>query len=735
MASTFMSMSNGMNISNDIGKSMATTLTGLAGDMASYYNVSADVAQTALESVFTGETESLKKFGIILTEANIQQYAYSQGINKSVNQMSQAEKVMLRYNYILSTTAKVQGDFARTSGNWANQIRILKEQFSQLLGILGRGLIAVLKPVVVVLNEMLSNLISIANAIAKAFGGSGLEKVSGSVSSSIGEVADGTENIVGGFDEATASAKKLNKTIAGFDELNVLNSSTGKGGIGAGIGVGSGNGIITEGIGSVIEGKEEDNTFSKLTESAKNFASVLKEVLAPAVQGFYKNGIKPFVDWVKEKFEQIKKFFTNLFNDWAEWFKKNKEQIKKFGENLGIIAGKLLEIIMSIGDGAWAIFSGVLTIISEAVQTIADWLIRLDDTKLAALIYSIGSLTILFKLLKYSAKVFGYDFIYVLTHLRHIAASWIAYFKDYVFLNFINYLSDFAFNVKKVLLALVSSVKNLITSLLSWLMAHPISVVIIALVALIAVKGDEIQEILGDLNNWLKSIFTRDWTETFGPVLGGILNSFFNTVEKVWDGIYQLLNGVIDFIRGVFTLDWKRAWEGVKNVFAGVFNTLVNVAKAPINMIIGLVNKLIQGICYGVNSIIRNINKLNWKVPEWVPAIGGETFGFALKQMSPYKIPLLANGGVINNPTVAMMGEYAGVGNNPEIVSPQALLQSIIENSNNNIVEALIQQTRQLLSALENINMSVSIGDDVIAQSAMRGNNAHRKRTGEPLFV
>ena len=94
---------------------------------------------------------------------------------------------------------------------------------------------------------MLSNLISIANAIAKAFGGSGLEKVSGSVSSSIGEVADGTENIVGGFDEATASAKKLNKTIAGFDELNVLNSSTGKGGIGAGVGVSSGNGIITEG--------------------------------------------------------------------------------------------------------------------------------------------------------------------------------------------------------------------------------------------------------------------------------------------------------------------------------------------------------------------------------------------------------------------------------------------------------------------------------------------------------
>jgi hypothetical protein len=99
-------------------------------------------------------------------------------------------------------------------------------------------------------------------------------------------------------------------------------------------------------------------------------------------------------------------------------------------------------------------------------------------------------------------------------------------------------------------------------------------------------------------------------------------------------------------------------------------------------------------------------------VPDWVPVIGGQQWGFNFKTFTAYQIPYLANGGIITEPTVAMMGEYAGAYQNPEIVTPQNLLQQVIENSNNNVVDALIQQTRQLLSALENIDMNVSIGDE-----------------------
>lgn len=219
MASTFMAMSNGMDIAQEAGKNMSLQLTALAGDMASFYNVGQDIAQTALNSIFTGETESLKKFGIVLTETNLEAFALSQGIKKSYQAMSQAEKVALRYNYVLNATKNAQGDFARTSGSWANQIRLLKEQWMQFLGILGSGLIKILTPMVKALNQMLASLISIGNAITKVFGGKTTNNMSTTIKDSAGSAGD----LDAGLGDANESAKKLSRTIAGFDELNVLN--------------------------------------------------------------------------------------------------------------------------------------------------------------------------------------------------------------------------------------------------------------------------------------------------------------------------------------------------------------------------------------------------------------------------------------------------------------------------------------------------------------------------------
>lgn len=240
MASTFMAMSNGMGIAQEAGKNMSLQLTALAGDMASFYNVGQDIAQTALNSIFTGETESLKKFGIVLTETNLQAFALSQGIKKSYQAMSQAEKVALRYNYVLNATKNAQGDFARTSGSWANQIRLLKEQWTQFLGILGKGLIQILTPMVKALNQMLASLISIGNAITKIFGGKTTNNMATTIKDSAGSAGD----LDTGLDDANESAKKLSKTIAGFDELNVLNpkeeeKKPGSGNTGSDIGAGN----------------------------------------------------------------------------------------------------------------------------------------------------------------------------------------------------------------------------------------------------------------------------------------------------------------------------------------------------------------------------------------------------------------------------------------------------------------------------------------------------------------
>ncbi len=242
MASTFMAMANGMGLARKAGKNMSLQLTALAGDMASFYNVEQSVAQTALNSVFTGETESLKKFGIVLTEANLQAFALTQGIKKNYSAMSQAEKVALRYNYVLQATAQAQGDFARTSGSWANQTRILKEQWSQLLGILGKGLTQVLTPIIKALNTMLSSLISVGNAIAKVFGG----KLTNKMETNVKDTASSAGDLDTSLGDANDTAKKLSKTIAGFDELNILTDNSKDSSTDTGTGGSTGNTNIAD---------------------------------------------------------------------------------------------------------------------------------------------------------------------------------------------------------------------------------------------------------------------------------------------------------------------------------------------------------------------------------------------------------------------------------------------------------------------------------------------------------
>ena len=157
-AGRFMSMSTAMGIARQDAADMALAVTGLTGDMASFYNVSQDVAATALASIWTGETESLKQFGIVMTQTNLEAYALSQGINKTWTEMTQAEQVQLRYNYVMEQTALAQGDFLKTQDSWANQSRILTENLTALQGVIGEGLMNVMAPFLELVNGIVSGI-------------------------------------------------------------------------------------------------------------------------------------------------------------------------------------------------------------------------------------------------------------------------------------------------------------------------------------------------------------------------------------------------------------------------------------------------------------------------------------------------------------------------------------------------------------------------------------------------
>lgn len=187
-----------------------------------------------------------------------------------------------------------------------------------------------------------------------------------------------------------------------------------------------------------------------------------------------------------------------------------------------------------------------------------------------------------------------------------------------------------------------------VSNAISFLIANPLVLLIagiIALVALIAVKGDELQGILQGVDDFLQNIFAKDWTEVFGPVLGESLNAFFANLKNIWDSAKLMLNGIIDFIRGVFTGDWERAWNGVKEIFGGMFQMLISLAKAPLNSIISLINGMIGGI----NWVIQKVNAFSFTNP-----FSGETVGFHFGEIG--KVPYLAKGGVLSQGS-AVVGE------------------------------------------------------------------------------
>nr|DAF02373.1 MAG TPA: minor tail protein [Caudoviricetes sp.] len=181
-----------------------------------------------------------------------------------------------------------------------------------------------------------------------------------------------------------------------------------------------------------------------------------------------------------------------------------------------------------------------------------------------------------------------------------------------------------------------------------------------------------VQNVFAWFDEWIQKIFVVDWTKAFG-VLGVPLNALFSTIKNIWNAIKDVFNGVITFLKGVFTGNWKMAWEGVSQIFKGIWDGLVEIIKIPINAIILLINSFINFIGMGWNTVARSLNKL--KVPDWVPVIGGK--GISLPEIPTSPIPYLAKGAVIppNAPFTAVLGDQKRGTN---IETPESLLRQIM---------------------------------------------------------
>ena len=311
-ASTYMAMAKGMGITSDVGSDMAITLTGLTADMASFYNVSQDVADTAIKSIFTGETETLKNFGIVMTEVNLEQFALSQGITKSISAMTQQEKTMLRYNFVLQKTALAQGDFSRTSNSWANQTRVLTERWKEMQSQFGQAFVSIGTLVLPVINSIISGLSTIAQyanivaqSIYKAFTGQEINV------STAEDEAQVISSAVDNQNELTESIKETEKAqkgaLAGFDEVNTLTQQ------------------ISEDVGNKeikipsVQIPTIPNSEIKKQEKSSKFLDAVKVKLQPIISALrnLRDAVQPFAENVGEGLYWLYENILKPMGDWA----------------------------------------------------------------------------------------------------------------------------------------------------------------------------------------------------------------------------------------------------------------------------------------------------------------------------------------------------------------------------------------------------------------------------------
>lgn len=295
IASKFQAMGVAMGFSAGKMSDMSIELTKLAGDMASFYNVSSKDVAKSLESIFTSQTRPLRQYGIDLTQATLQEWALKNGLDANVQSMSQAEKTLLRYQYVLANTANTQGDFARTANTWANQVRILKELFRDLGGAIGTAFINILKPVVTVLNNVLKAVTKFAENVVNALGvvfGWKIEIQSGFIN----DMAEDAEDLSSGIGGATGNAKKLNKElqkgIRSFDELKMINlldePTSGTGG-GGGTGAGAGGDVSNNAL--KVNLKESEGLFKSSIKNLEQLGEYVGQSLINAMNNINWNSV------------------------------------------------------------------------------------------------------------------------------------------------------------------------------------------------------------------------------------------------------------------------------------------------------------------------------------------------------------------------------------------------------------------------------------------------------------
>lgn len=757
----FGQMSNAMGITGNAALDMAENVTGLTGDVASFYNLGTDEAYAKLKSIWTGETETLKDLGAVMTQTNLDQYALNNGFGKTTAKMTEQEKVMLRYQYVTSALSNATGDFVKTQDSWANQTRILTLRFQQLKASLGKGFIALFTPILRGFNSLLAGSQKVADGFAsfvQMLTGADISSSMGSISADIAGIGDdaggAADNVSGIGDAAKKTAKDIEKSLAGFDQINKLteptdDSSSSGSGTDSTSGIGSVDLVpdvsgSTANVSSAISDMADkvkkaleplkaisfDNLVSSL-DNLKRAVQPLTEKLFSGLEWAYYNVLVPLASWyiedliptyintLADAFELLNTVldvFNPVFESaWDNFFKPIAEWT----------GGIVVDVINSIGD-AFLLVAGYLKehetdvkdwtdlYITPFFKTITDFIMELYDLIKNVIGFVIDLLGPSFDEIVAIISGAISAITKIVTGVLDILKGVIEFLNG-IFTGDIDKCMQGIKDIIKGCLEAIWGIIKVIVSLIVNLVKGTVDIVINLL--------KDIFTVIGNILSSIKSVFDK------------VLMAIFNAVISVIDGIKDALWNIVDFVGDTFSSAWSNVWNGIINAFDNIFGGIVDIAKGPINMVIGLINGMLDGLESGINWIVRRVNALSFDVPDWVPVIGGDHFGFDLPEVGFGSIPYLAEGGYVkpNTPQLAMIGDNKHQG---EVVAPEDKLLEMAQKaadmaSSAELLAEAISILKQILKILETLDLDIQLDGKSLKKYVVDKINEHTKQTGK----
>lgn len=707
----------------------------VTADSAAYYDRSLEDTAESLKSFLKGNFENDAALGLSCTETT-RNAAANKLYGKSFVELSESQKQLTLLEMVKDANklSGALGQASRESDGWENVTGNLKESWNQLLAVIGKPILQVATNIVQKLSSAIAKLTEYAkgaiNALSKLFNWDG-DDTANSISaaaSSAENLTDEAESGSNSLESVADSAEKAKNSVAGFDKLNVLTKSDSGGSDASASDTASSSGTsvantvvkdTNSGVSGAFKNLYEKSGFKAFVDNVqkginkvdwsaigKNCESIFKNSVPIAqnyltqVQKVGKSAFGAVGSFVGGVVQVSGKRLQTLTGGVAKWLDKDKNKINGFittigdnfskgydnlstffeksfdviGQSVDRVRPQMEDAISNLLSGFTDFGGAVGTIFSEGFSLATESLVKWIDNDGATIGEFFDNIQLqMADVMNFVGGVFSDIGNFLL-------GWWDGEGGSEIFQNVCDMFLNIGTTLMNVYNDWIMPAWNFIVGVFQSAWTDCLKPIFEQLWTVFGKVCDYIATIW---NNWLLP-FVNFISDTLGPVFNTVLRniqSIFETVFRVIGdvvgGILKSFGGLIDFITGVFSGNWKKAWNGIKDFFGGIWDGIWGIIKGFVNLIIDGINLLLTGIYTVVAAIVNTIGG----IADAIGSIFGQEWGWSMPN-EPVLIPHLATGGLVKAPTLAVVGDNAGANSgNPEVIAPLNKLQGMLDNS------------------------------------------------------